>query len=374
MMRQGFTLIELIVSLLIGALLSISLTMMLQQSYASQKKLESLTNLYGRASLVFTQIERDLMGATVPIENILALEDERKKKGSKKKPEETQKAAEAAPENKEKKEAAPKEETEQKPESSKGEVPYKPFDRVFYCGKHGALLHWSWITHNPLQLYWGASVGTARPRIARIMYRLEPDKEDKTLFNLVRSEGFDLSYAPYEKHADAKYKGSVIAAGVKRMVVTSFAVQEKREEQVPEAKAGATKKSEKPPTIEVKTLETWEWPRNQKEQAEKKDKKDEQELPPLPQGVRIVLTLWDAASEREKTFESAIYIPSVPSLQRESQAQPTDKKEEKKEEGKTTPTPQEAPPTGPKPKMPQWGGGKIGFKQPTARSIFGKKA
>lgn len=328
MMRHGFTLIELIVSLLIGALISISLTALLQQSYASQRKLEALTNLYGRASLIFTQLERDLMGATIPIENILALEDERKKKGGAKVKDGQKDTADKTKEPEKKDEQkGPQDSADAAKEGSK-EPPYKPYERVFYAESRNnpSKLFFSWITHDPLQLYWGSTVGTARPRIARIMYRLEPHTDDKTVFKLIRSEGFDLSYAPYEKHTDAKYKGSVIAEDIKRIALTFFAVQEKKDKdasggddkKVPQAKAGEQKKVEKPPVMEVHTAEQWEWPRPKKEQAEKDAQKDIQELPPLPQGVRILLTLWDPATEREVTFESAVYIPSVPTLDRES--------------------------------------------------------
>ena len=78
--KTGFTLLELVISIAIAAILSLSLTMLLNQSYASQKKLDTITHLHERATLFFTQLERDLMGATIPIENILSLETEEQKK------------------------------------------------------------------------------------------------------------------------------------------------------------------------------------------------------------------------------------------------------------------------------------------------------
>ncbi len=317
--HQGFTLLELVISIAIAAIISLSLTMLLNQSYASQTKLESLTQLNERATLFFTQLERDLMGATIPIENILALEAEQEKKSKNKKDDAAQ-----AP----KKENGEKNNQTAAQDSKKEEPAYKPFDRVFYYNR-GAQnrFFFSWVTRNPLQLHWGSSVGAARPRIARVMYRLEQDATDKTLFKLIRSEGLDLTYAPYEKHADPKYKGSAIIDGVKSIKVTCVAVIEKKDEQKDAAKvplanaAGQQKKEEKPPVTEVKVLDHWEWPLS-KDDKQKDDKKSE-ELPPLPQGVRVELVLWDATHEREVTFAYGIYIPALPTLHRE-------KKDEKK--------------------------------------------
>ncbi len=317
--KTGFTLVELIVSLAIATIVSLALTTMLNQSYASQKKLESLSHLYSRATLLFTQLERDLMGATIPIENILALEAKDAKKEKNSKQAEAQQA--------EKKEQS--EQSESKSEKKESdEVSYKSIDKVFYYTRTNNQMFFSWITKNPLQLYWGSSVGVARPRIARVMYRLEPDPKDKTLFKLMRSEGFDLTYTPYEKHTDQKYKGYALVDDIKSIKITCVAVQEKKDEaQIPLAKAGEQKKSEKPPVTEVKMLDSWEWPRS--EENKKSGEKVEQELPPLPQGVRIELVLWDAARERDVTFEYGILIPALPRLQR--QKKEADKKPAAKE-------------------------------------------
>lgn len=333
---KGFTLLELVISIAIAAIISLSLTMLLNQSYASQKKLESLTQLHERAALLFTQLERDLMGATIPIENILALESENQKKDKGKKP---------AQDTKEKKES-----TEPAPSSAdkKEDIPYKPFDRVFYYKRANNQLFFSWITDNPLQLYWGSAVGVARPRIARVMYRLEPDPNDKTLFKLMRAEGFDLTYAPYEKHTEQKYKGYALVEGIKSLKITCVSIILKQDEQkdesvkVPAAQAGTDKQKkteQKPPQTEVKTADSWEWPlpKDEKSSSAKAtadmDKKTE-EMPPLPQGIRIELVLWNEATEREVTFEYGIYIPSLPILQRERKnEQPQDQKTQQPPDG-----------------------------------------
>lgn len=306
MIHRGFTLIELIISLAIAAIVSLALTTMLNQSYASQKKLESLSHLYSRATLLFTQLERDLMGATIPIENILALETKDTKK-----------------------ENSPKQAEIQQVEKKESDEPlYKSVDKVFYYTRTNNQIFFSWITRNPLQLYWGRSVGVARPRIARVMYRLEPDPKDKSLFKLMRSEGFDLTYTPYEKHTDQKYKGYTLVNDIKSIKITCVAVQEKKDEsQVPSVKANEQKKPEKPPVTAVKILDSWEWPRS--EENKKSGEKTEQELPPLPQGVRIEIVLWDSARERDVTFEYGILIPSLPTLQR--QKKEADKKPAAKE-------------------------------------------
>ena len=144
---------------------------------------------------------------------------------------------------------------------------------------------------------------------------------------MIRTEGLDLTYTPYEKHSDQKYAGYALVDDIKTLKITCISVQEKKDEnQVPLAQAGEQKKQEKPPVTEVKKLDSWEWPRTDKDT--KNDDKKEQELSPLPQGIRIELVLWDEAREREVTFEYAIAIPSLPTLQRGTKE--ADKKQEKK--------------------------------------------
>jgi type II secretory pathway component PulJ len=356
---SAFTLLELVISIAIAAILSLSLTMLLNQSYASQKKLENLTQLHERATLLFTQLERDLMGATIPIENILSSSAPKGASDSAKAT--SDKTADRAKKegNIEKSESKTSSDAEKK-----ADVPYKPFDRVFYYKRGNNQLFFSWITDNPLQLYWGAAVGAARPRIARVMYRLEQDPNDKTLFKLMRAEGFDLTYTPYEKHTEQKYKGYALVEGIKSLKITLVSVVVKKEDESSSAKASDSakatsdktadrqKKEQKPPQTEVKTADTWEWPLP-KDDSKKADDKKEQELPPLPQGIRIELVLWNEATEREVTFDYGIYIPSLPVLQRSSSAPSgaTADKDKKDLDGAPKPgapgTPQPTNPTAP---------------------------
>jgi prepilin-type N-terminal cleavage/methylation domain-containing protein len=316
---HGFTLIELVISLAIAAIIGVSLTLLLNQSYVAQKKFESLTQLNGSVTLFFTQLERDLMGATVPIENILTLEDQRKKKDTKK-PSTPNEAQKPTSEN-----------------EKQEELPYKAIEKVFYCAQQKQQLILSWISRDPLQLYWGSSVGAAHPRIARIMYRLEQDPADKTLYKLIRSEGSDLTYTPYEKHNDQKYKGDTIIDAVKNVTITCVSLQEKKDDKNIPNKDATSKKSTTPPIFEVKKTENWEWPQSEKDN-QKKNESSEQEQPPLPHGIHIKITLWNRIEEKEIVFESAIAIPSIPSLER------SDKKQQPEGEKKNAPKPDQSSP------------------------------
>ena len=311
MTLRGFTLIELVISLAIAAIVGVSLTMLLNQSYAAQKKVDSISYFYSRATLLFTQLERELMGAMVPIENILALEDKRKNKNNKNK--ETVGEVKIGTEK-----ATP--ETEGQEKKKEDEPPYKAFERVFYCFQKSHTLFFSWISHDPLQLYWGSSIGVARPRVARIMYRLEQSPTDKTLFRLIRSEGFDLTYTPYEKHGEKNYIGDQLIDDVRSITITCVFLQEKKDEKAIPNKDAELEKSDTPPIFEVKKMDSWEWPQSEKDN-QKSTEPSKQELPALPNGIHIKIVLWDAVTEKEVAFESAITIPAVPQLDHDQEKQ-----------------------------------------------------
>ena len=55
--------------------------------------------------------------------------------------------------------------------------PKKPLEKVFYSvNKEGNLNQLSFLTTNPLQVYWSSKAGSAKPRIARVLYTLKEEK------------------------------------------------------------------------------------------------------------------------------------------------------------------------------------------------------
>lgn len=79
MIKSGFTLLELIISLAIAAILSVCLTMFLAQSNKYQVAVQDRTSVYTRASVVLHQLEKDLSGAHIPIQNIISQQQEEEK-------------------------------------------------------------------------------------------------------------------------------------------------------------------------------------------------------------------------------------------------------------------------------------------------------
>jgi hypothetical protein len=242
------------------------------------------------------------------------------KKKETKKPDTKEKES-AKTEEKEKEKKEP-DTTEKSKEAA--EEPFKLIPRVFYLTQSADRMNlFSWITTNPLQVYWSASVGSARPRIARILYRLEPDAAHKGAFTLMRSEGTDLMLAPYEQRTpDEKHKGYALLEGVKSFKITcttrKVPEESKKEQKKEETKSATTKQQE--PELVIETVTTWEWPASeeQKKESSKQPEKKLQERP-LPDTVAITFVLWDALYEKTFEFTTAVPIPAQPSLERESE-------------------------------------------------------
>jgi prepilin-type N-terminal cleavage/methylation domain-containing protein len=269
-MKSGFTLIEVMLVLLIGSLLSTSLYM----SFAVISKMVQHGNAQVRSDIGFglisNQLEKDCMGAFLPIISAAAPEE----------------APATENESPAKKVAAPKATTTK-------------LERAFYCttGKAGNFGILTFVTNNPLQSYSPERMGSEKPRIARVAYRLVPEK-DKPTFSLVRQESTELEYKAFESK---NVRGYEIAQGIQSCKIELLYVP------LEQNRAGVGGEKNKNGTTEAKKepapyIVVTEWDDSKKE-SEDKDKR-----PNLPQFIRFLITqVVGDGSPLELTVQAPIF-------------------------------------------------------------------
>ncbi len=264
-MKKGFILIELLIATLIAGMISVLLLTALQQTNKFQAVIDDNIDIYTRATIFHRQLEKDIMGAFVPVQAYKQLTNDKKQK---------------------------------KP----------PLDYVFYSINRDKRLDiLTFITTNPLAVYWGAKAGSAKPRVARVVYQLQPEDEKKTSFILFRQEGSELAFAHYKKDNPKAPRAYQLINGIKDLSVTYTIVEEQEDP------------NKKP---SYKTVNTWNWP--QKNQQNKKEE------PPLPQFITVNLALWDNDYKRDVSFTFTFTLLIEAKKEQSSQMQQKLKLEQQK--------------------------------------------
>lgn len=278
-MKPGFTLLEFLLATALAGLLSVFLLSSLWSINRSVYLIDEVTHMDERAALINSQIERSFSGAFIPVQ----AEQESQTEPEKNTQDETSKQL-PVQENKDKKRP--------------------PLKKIFVSEhKEKNILLLSCITNNPLVVYWGEQWGKAVPRIARVIYRLKPEKKEgkQTVdsYTLVRQESDQLEFAAFDK-----IKGYEIAVGVK-----SFAV----EFGVIESEDDATK---------IKTVDRWD--SDASASTDDKEKKST-----LPTTLKIRYELWDSQYKRSREYSYLIYIlggQPAPGPQKPAENKPEEKK------------------------------------------------
>lgn len=306
-------LLELMLASALIGLIMTGLMASLYQLNTTQTRIDRVISSYDRASLLFHQLESDLTGVFLPVQNAMP-----------------QKEKQPAKPEKENTQAAQAKEPVEKPEEKK--EPIKPIEDLF-IGKEetGQLSFLSCVTCNPLMPFWGEKTGKAAPRVARVLYRLQPDPAHKGSFMLTREEGAELAL---EKYTQKKEKGANeygLLDGIKNIRLTYFVAkvpekvaQEKKED----AQKRALEALQKPRVYEQKN----EWIIKKKEEKKDEKKQAEEPEPPLiPDFVKVELTLWDPAFARE---EKATYTIALVTDMKKEKIALAEKEQPKKEPAK----------------------------------------
>lgn len=275
-MKQGFALIEVLIAAAISTMIGAALFTSLYQITRFTTIVDNYADVWTKASIVHRQMEKDLLGTFIPV-------------AAEKAPEKKKEDAGTASDKKdiEKKESEP---------SAQKKEPVKVVTHVFYGTSKDTMLDMlTFITDNPMQVYWGPKAGKAKPRVARVVYRLIPDKDVKNSYTLMRQEGYDLYFDAYKEGGSKEMRAYPMIEGIKQMSIY-YGVEEKDTQESKDTE-------KKPKKITYKTVKEWKKEDDQKKQEGKESKKKELELPAF---VLIKLTLWDQQKKRMIDFEFKI--------------------------------------------------------------------
>lgn len=265
-MKAGFTLIEILIVLLITTMIGSLLFTVLNQANTGLRVTDRLIHESQRAIILRQQLEKDFSGAMVPV--VAVLEDEAKQDEAK------QGATKQDVQN---------QQTKKDDAKTQKKEAVKPLTKLFLgTNKDKELDTLTFITNNPLQVYWSEKTGRLKSRVARVVYRLVPSKDEKNVFALMRQEGDDLYYESY-KPGDKQVREFVLIEGIRSLTVQyAYLVDGK----------------EKNKKKEVKIEAAWN-----SDEKKNKDKRVEKQL---PDWLIVTCVLWDVSRKATAVYEFKI--------------------------------------------------------------------
>jgi type II secretory pathway component PulJ len=286
MKYPGYFLLELLLSTAISTILLSALFVTLYQMNRSKKNIDIVISRSIRASLIQQQLQRDIMGVFVPVTTSSVQKEEKEEAETPAKPGEQKNAP-----------TAQAEQTNPKASSEKTSI-----EKIFFSKNKGANLETlTFITNNPMPVYWNDKAGKAQPKIVRVVYRLQPDPVRRGSFILLRQEGDDLQYASYDPGLPTekqKFRLYEVVDGVKNFSAVYYYVPlEKKEPTNPGQKPSEQKK---PVKKELKTVKEW--------LQQKEDIGQQAGRPEIPRYVEIKVVLWDTTYQRDSEWKFTIPI------------------------------------------------------------------
>lgn len=291
-LRFAFSLLELLVATLISSFIGVVLMTALRQTATIQRAVQNDAAYTLRIALAERQLRRDIEGIFVP-----ALAFPRPKK----------EAASATTQNKmaqnqengqQKKESMPE---EQKKEQDKAPSLLKDFFLLTQKEEQFELC--SFITSNPVIGYTEGPLAVLKPRIARVVYQLKKDPNQKKSFILYRQEGKELDLEKYKNAKEGLQRPYELVSGIKSMKIECITYEQSKDGVAVHKKVTwkrdlqgeYAEKQKKSDTAALKTTSS---------------KKDQQKDDPfLPGALLITLTLWDNELVRESMYR--FYLPIV---------------------------------------------------------------
>lgn len=298
MIRQAFTLIEIIIATLIASIVAGLLFVTFSQINLTSHISERRMNFETKEAWFQYYLERDLAGACLVLQ-----------------PEEEQK--QAASEQQEKNKQPAKEDAEKKVPAKKA----KKIEKVFVYTHEGPRFEsLNFITNNALPKFWNAKDAKLTPLIARVNYRLQEEKGNKGSFQLVRQEGAELDP---DKFNSASVRGYSLVTGIKDLTLkfTAKFIEEteekKTEEKQPTKPAQqpqqqqpqAQKKEAKKIKVTFKDVDDWNSDAIEKNrQAAQKEKRKGAVQKLIPVYVEVSGSFWDDTKKKSTPFSFIVPI------------------------------------------------------------------
>ncbi|MFC1845563.1 type II secretion system protein J [Candidatus Dependentiae bacterium] len=296
-MRPGFVLLEIIIAIALASLIGAGVFSSFFQVNKAYKSADNIIDIDAKAGLVQHQLDRDISGAFVPF--VL------------KSMKETTTTTVVTVTTGDQKEAS---ETKEKEEELKRQPMEKAFHARLQDDKFSFL---SFVSNNPLTVY-----DKIRPRIARIVYQLVPEKErrgDFSTYNLIRSELSELPFVEPKEDGTPEegIRPHELATGITDMSIDFIVRPVKEKKKEAEGEQEEVEDQEK----EVPYQKFKEWG---DEQIKKVNRN-------IPHFVKITISFWDRLQKTSKTFvfKTAIIADDAPPLERKKP-----KKEPEKQKGK----------------------------------------
>lgn len=244
MNKKGFVLVELLLATVIAGIISIALFSAFYQVNLFVNVADDFIDIYSKATLVHHQLEKDLVGTSIPVEAS----------------------------------AQPKEKKDEKKEQ-------KPFKKLFFGSQRDDHFdELTFITNNPLHIFWSKQAGAAKPYIARVLYRLVEDDNMKGSYALLRQESYQLDIDAFKEGVSKSIRAYTLVDGIKNCSIT-YGVLPKKED----------KKDEKK---EIASFNEWD--------AEKMKESDVKKV--IPDFVKIAVSLWDEQQKQSKEFSFVVPI------------------------------------------------------------------
>jgi prepilin-type N-terminal cleavage/methylation domain-containing protein len=280
-MKKGFSLIEVIISLMITLIIMSLLYQAISQTRTSVSRIEYSIMSSSQLMLVQNQLEKDLSAVFVPFASKPLLSEKEKAKKEKK-------------DEKFKEDNARQQSTDSDNKKSKD-----PLKRVVYAtSENDNLKILSCITTNALYVY-----GVTTPRVVRILYTVRPDPLNEGLLIMVRQESTDLDFEAVEGEKANKLRSYTLMAGLKKVQMRFLLEKE------PEKKNESASEKER---VQHELVTVSEWTDEQTKEYKKL----------FPHYIECSGTLVDPRTQRESDFvwRFILYAYMSQDLYRDQQA------------------------------------------------------